>query len=117
MKAKTRRLMLVLVTGVVVLVGTVVWNSNGGECPARLQTIGLEEIKLACYDVRMASTYATGPYPGMAAGVLDVAVRLTLHASQLSPDWTELNAAVQQFHTASHSGTEAEILASGQASV
>ena len=117
MKATTRRLALVMVAGVLVLVGTLVWNSDRRDSPAQQQTIGLEEVKLACYDVRMASTYAEGPYPGMAAGVLDVAVRLTLHASQLSPDWTELNTAVQQFHTTSHSGDGAQMLAVRQASL
>jgi len=71
MGAKTRQLAIAMVAVVVVLIGTVAWNAAGRESPAEQQTIGLDEVKLACFDVRQASLYVDGPYPGMAAGILD----------------------------------------------
>ena len=117
MGAKTRQLAIAVVAVVLVLVGTVAWTAAHSDSPAEQQTIGLDEVKLACHDVRQASDFVDGPYPGMAAGLLDIAIKLTVHASQLSPDWTQLDAAVQDFHSAAHTGDSALMQSARQASL
>lgn len=117
MGAKTRQLAIAVTAVVLVLVGTVVWTVAHSDSPVEQQSIGLDEVKLACFDVRQASDYVDGPYPGMAAGMLDIAIKLTLHASQLSPDWTPLDAAVQDFHSAAHTGDSELMQSARQASL
>lgn len=114
MNPRHRHLALALVLGVVIAAVAAVVARSDNEAPREKETVGIEEVRVVCSDVRAAAETLDSAYAALAATVLDHAVIYADRARQFNTHWEGIAAAAVAFHDATH-GTDAETIASTRA--